>query len=131
MTRFAEITRKIIEMLENDDEMLVKVVKELDDWNGYLDEDRLFYMWELDDHWCNCKVSDFVDKLGDFNSRDEFFYYHLGNINSFDGDEAEWYRDRVDIGDVFDSLVAYQNHLWLDDELKNLLEERESAIDED
>lgn len=93
------------EALQNDDDLFVSCVDELDSWNGYADGFRAYDMSELDDLHYGMKLSDFLDKLtGDFNIRDNYFYYSIYGLESCD-DKAELYRDHVDELELLDNLV--------------------------
>ena len=111
---------KVKEILENMDENELKRI-----WNEYCqnnsyDDQEIFEMWEIDDLFCDTKVSDFLDKLSDdFNAKDNYFRYGIYGLESFD--------DITDIVD-FDDLTNYivdNNETFDNDELEELIEEED------
>ena len=117
---------KVKEILENLDESELKNM-----WNEYCrencyDEQEIFEMCEIDDLFCDVKVSDFLDKLSDdFNHTDNYFRYSIYGLESFD--------DVSDVADI-DELANYivdNNETFDNDELEELIEEEEEEEDEE
>lgn len=111
---------KVKEILENLDDNELKNM-----WNeycreNYYDDQEIFEMCEIDDLFCDMKVSDFLDKLsGDFNAKDNYFRYSIYGLESFD-----------DVADIvsFDDLANYivdNNETFDNDELEELIEEED------
>ena len=122
--KYNEMINKAMEMLKNDGELFVDMVNELDSWNGFADGFRAYPMWELDDLFCDCKVSEFLDKLADgFNLRDEYMVdtiYGLDSTNDVEG----LYRDNVDEGKLLDNIIENMNHLYFSNsEFEDLVSE--------
>ena len=112
---YTEMITKAIEVLKDNDEIFVDMVNELDSWNGYADGFRGYPMWEIDDIFCDTKVSDFLDKLAPgFCHTDEYFVDTIYGIDSCD-DLAAYYRDNVDEGDLLDHILDNSNHLYFSD----------------
>ena len=109
---YSKMVKEAIYMLETDGELFVDMVNELDSWNGYADGYRAYPMWELDDLFCDCKVSDFLSKLAPgFNLRDEYMVDTIYGLDSTDDIET-WYRDNTSPEEVFDSVVDNFNNLY-------------------
>lgn len=130
--KYAEMVEEAIDMIKNDDELMMNLVDELDNCNGYADGFRCYDMYELDDLFCDCKVSEFLQKLApDFDLRDDFFYETIYGISST-SDKAELYKDHTDAGEIFDNVLESLNHLYIDDsEFADLMNEISNYADEE
>ena len=101
--------------LENNDELFVDMVNELDGWNGFADGYRAFPMYELDDLFGGCSVSEFLDKLASgFNHNDEYLVDTIWGIDSTNN-IAELYRDHTSAGEVLDEIINNYNHIYFND----------------
>lgn len=110
-----ELKREAVEMLKNDDDLFCDMVNELDSWNGFADGFRAFPMWEIDDLFCNCKVSDFLSKLtSSFNHTDQYLCDTVYGLDSCD-DCAEWYRGNIDEEEVLEEVLENENNLYIND----------------
>ena len=93
--------------VEEDDEW-VKAVEELDDWNGVLDGSRCYDMCELDELFGDMSISDFLDRMDDyFSTRDEYFYVDdCGKICTTDYKEDVYngYLERWIVGQLLDEF---------------------------
>lgn len=120
--KYNELIAEALQMLDNDDELLTDMVNELDSWNGYADGFRGFPMYELDELFGDCKVSEFLDKLADgFNHNANYFIDTIWGIDSVD-DLADHYRDNVDTEDLLANIINYANHLYFyNDEFEELI----------
>lgn len=121
--KYAEMMKKALEMLNDDGELFVEMVNELDAWNGFADGFRAYPMYELDDLFCDCKVSDFLNKLADgFDLHDEYMVDTIYGLDSTD-DVETLYRDNVDSGELLDEIIDKYNHLYFyNDDFKDLIE---------
>lgn len=121
---YDELVKSAIEMLENDGELFVDMVNELDSYMGYADGYRCYSMYELDDLFYDCKVSDFLDKLADdFDHTDEYFCDTIWGISSTN-DIEDYYRDNTTSEEVFDGVINYYNHIYFNDrDFEELIEE--------
>ena len=81
-----------------------RVCEELDSWDGFLGDDRIYSMDELDDLLGDKKPSEVLQMVdtGNFNYNDDFFYCDIYGIRSTD--EKEYY-DYVDYSEVFEKLI--------------------------
>ena len=130
--RAQHVREAIAEVLENDTDTFVEVCEEVDNWNVFLGDNRCYDMSEIDNFFD--KTSDFLDKMGDFNSDDEFFYFDLGYVNTA-SDKYDVYSDAVSVDDVIDAIEDCYNHIYIADttlnELCEILFNEDFGIDED
>lgn len=130
---YDELVKNAIEMLEQNDDLFCEVIDELDSYNGFADGFRCYPMYELNDLFCDCKVSDFLDKLADdFCHTDEYFCDTIYGISSTN-DKASYYRDNTTSEEVFDNLIDNFNHVYFDETngFEELIDEIVSYNDED
>ena len=120
---YQQLISEALEILNNDDEIFCDMVNELDAWNGYADGFRCYYMEDLDELFCDCKVSEFLDKIGrDFNHNDRFFVDTIYGLESTDS-MADTYRDNVDTGELLDEIIDKKNHIYFNDsEFEDLID---------
>ena len=110
--RRTELKNAALEMLQ-DDELFVEMVNELDSWNGFADGFRCYPMYEIDELFAGCSVSDFLDKLtSDFNHTDEYMVDTIYGLSSTDYIE-DVYRDNVDDEELLENLIDNFNNLYI------------------
>ena len=130
--RAQHVREAIAEVLDDNTDAFVNVCEELDNWNGFLGDARCYDMSEIDDFFD--KTSDFLDKMGDFNSDDEFFYFDLGYVTTA-SDKYDVYSDEVSVDDIIDAIEDCYNHIDITDttlnELCEILFNEDVGIDED
>ena len=138
---------KIISYFQENDDVFTETIEELDSWNGYLGDDRYYPMEEMNDLFCGQSVEwilcraffgydadswttnrDGTKEYGPFNPcRDYFSFNGYGNFVSSDWRD---YSDKLD--DWFiDQLLEYRSHLYLNDEVVDLLDELENDDDDE
>lgn len=137
---YEALMNEALETLKNDGEIFVDMVNELDSWDGFADGFRCYPMWEIDDLFCDCKVSEFLDKLAPgFNHTDEYMVDTIYGLDSTDDIESV-YRDHVDEGELLDRIIENANHIYFSDsDFEDLIdsiinyeeEEEEEDYDED
>lgn len=115
------------ELLEGDNDAFVEACNELNSYNGFLGEDECIAMWEIDEFFN--KPSELLDAMDDFNSSDEYFYFHNDNLESCD-DVYEHYSDIYSVDDVLDELINNYYHISLN-ENRELCEVLEILYNED
>ena len=129
----------LMELFENDEELFNGTIEELDNYNGYLGDDRYYSMDDLpellgglsaidllnrayfgrdDDNW---HTNAHGEKIYDsFNPNREYFTFNgYGNLVSANYKD---YSTRLD-NYFIDEIIENQDHLYLDDEIKNILED--------
>lgn len=127
---FEELEAKAIEIIDNDDDIFVECVDELDSYNGFADGWRAYDMAELDDLFCGCSLSEFLEKItSDFDIRDNYFCDTIWGIESCD-DKAEYYRDHTTAEEILENFYnEYQfGHVTAyDSELEEILDKMQEA----
>lgn len=113
---YSEMVEKAIEMLNDNDDLFIDMVNELDCYMGFADGFRAYSMWDLDDLFCDDKVSDFLKRIDmtSFNLNDEYFIDTIYGLQSCD-DISTHYHDNVDTGELLDNIIQYYNHIYFND----------------
>ena len=115
MKTLENLKNAALEMLIDNDDLFCSMVEEMDSWNGYADGYRCYDMSEIDDLFCDVKVSDFLEKLAPtFCNRDEYFYDSIYGIDSTD-DKTDLYRCNVSESELLDEIIENANHLYFYD----------------
>lgn len=106
MSRLDDLRAEAEEMLDNDDDLLIEVVNELDNINGFADGFRGFQMGELEEMYGEMRLTDFLSKVTkEFNVNDDYFYETIYGIESTD-DLADVYRNNTTNDDIIDSVLV-------------------------
>ena len=112
---YKELIKKAMDEFENNDELFVDMVNELDGWNGFADGYRAFPMYELDELFYDCKVSEFLDKLApSFNLHDEYMIDSIYGLDSTN-DIVAHYRANVWESELLDAIIDNANHIYFND----------------
>lgn len=141
---------KIIAYFEENEEIFNQCIEELDSYNGYLGDDRYYYMDDLDEFYTGTNPLEILRRAyygrdddtwhtdasgnkiyGEFNPNREYFYYNgYGNLVSSDYKD---YSDKLD-NYVIESMSenrCYIDTIDSDDELSELFDELEQDGSED
>jgi hypothetical protein len=136
MTKREETMTKIMEHFQNNEETFIECIEELDNYNGYLGDDRYYPMEELnefyngqepieilyrafygrdDDTWT---TDDNDNKTyGEFNPNREYFYYNgYGNLISTNYID---YSDKLDEYFI-EALIENRQYIYSIDDNENL-----------
>ena len=106
-----EVTAAIIEYFEENGDTFADCIEELDNYNGYLGDDRYYSMEELDEFYAETKPSEILERAffgydvetnssgnreyGQFNPNREFFRYNgYGNLVSADYKDYSYLLDK-------------------------------------
>jgi hypothetical protein len=130
---------RIFDVIDNDSDIFVRMCEEIDNWNGLLGDARCEYMDEIDEFFS--KPSELLDRMDDFKSSDEYFYFNgYGNVCTT-SDKFDIYEDEVSIDELIDEIIDNYQHIDIDDtQLRELVEivinedfgiEEDAEIDED
>lgn len=140
MSRVDEIKDEILEYFEENETEFNEVIEELDSWCGYLGDDRIFYMEELDELYYDMKPVDVLYRAfyghdddtystdsrgdreyGEFNPNRNYFYFNgYGNLVSTDFKD---YSSQLDM-DFVEKVIDEANNLGtLPDEVWELIKE--------
>lgn len=138
-----EIRQELKDLFEEDNTLFNETIEELDSYNGYLGDDRYYFMEEIDELLSNYNVTDILyrvfygynqddyttDGYGmkhycSFNPNCDYFRFNgYGNLIS------AWNKDYSDFLDDYfiDSLLENRSYLNLDADIEALLDELENA----
>ena len=128
----------LMDLFKTDEQLFNDTIEELDNYNGYLGDDRYYEMYMLQEFYSGSDIFELLNRVyfgrddenwyrkengekvyGDFNPNRNYFYYNgYGNLCSAD------YKDySAHLDDYFiEAIIENQNHLYLDDEIKDILE---------
>lgn len=128
----------LMDLFENDEGLFNDTIEELDNYNGYLGDDRYYEMEILPELLRGKDIIDllnmayfgdddtyYIDQYGhkhyeSFNPNRNYFYFNgYGNLCSIDYKD---YSCRLD-NYFIDALLENYNHLYLDDEIISIIEE--------
>lgn len=136
MKTYGEKINAIIEYFEANEETFNDCIEELDNWNGYLGDDRYLYMEELDELYSGVSPIEILQRAyfggdedggSEFNPNSDYFKYNgYGNLVSTN------YRDYSDHLDHYAVEEMKENREYIDsiesdDELSKLFD----ALEED
>ena len=131
-----EVTDAIINYFKENEESFNDCILDLDSYNGYLNDDRYFEMYELNE-FLQCKEPEEILKMSfygydedndtAFNPNKEYFKFNAcGNLVSTDSIDYSSYLD-----DYFvEELEKYRNEIYSienDEELSKLFDELEES----
>lgn len=135
-----EIRQELKDLFEDDDTLFNETIEELDSYNGYLGDDRYYFMENLtnyidtSDLWnsliyrmfygrdddCFITNSQGEKEYSQFNPNREYYYYNgYGNLVSSDDKDYSNFLDDYFI----DSLLDKRPYLNLDMDIESLLDE--------
>ena len=150
MTQYEEKINAIIEYFKNNEEIFNVCIEELDSYNGYLGDDRYYFMEELDEFYCDTKPTEILyrafygydedyyttDSDGnkhyeEFNPNKEFFRYNgYGNLVSTNYKDYSAHLEPFAI-EVMKDNRDYIDSIDADAELSALFDELEEAESEE
>lgn len=100
----------MLEMLRTDDDLTCEICDELDSWNGFLGDDRCYWMSELDDILYGKKPSEIIDMItSDFDSSCDWFYFSIYGLESCDS-KVDHYLDSFSHEDILDNYLDNMGH---------------------
>lgn len=106
------IENRMIHYWKNHNDSFSQVCENLDSYNGFLGDNRVYPMDELDDYLYGKKPSEVLQMIDadNFDILDGFFYYDgYGCLCSTD--EKKYYND-FDYSDVFEKLIDDYNQVF-------------------
>ena len=105
------IENRMVDYWKAHNDSFSRVCEDLDSYDEFLGDDRLYSMDEFDDLLCDKKPSEVLQMVDtdNFNYNDDYFYYDIYGIRSTN--EKEYYND-VDYSDVFEELVDNYGKLF-------------------
>lgn len=107
-----ELRKELAEYLQENEDAFFELLEELDNWDGYLNGDRWYPMYELDEllygktplEVLNCVSSD-------FNVNDEYFKDGIYGLESSDYVDYSDYE----VDDAIDELINEYPHITMND----------------
>ena len=123
-----EIIESIIEYFKDNEDKFNEALEELDSWNGYLDDDRIYDMYELNDLVGDLPFSEALEKIdtSNFDLCDDYFKYTIWGIQSLSEKDYSDYLDEY----IIEDFESNREHIYtIDDtaELSELFDELEEA----
>ena len=117
---------KMIEYFEDHQDEFADVIETLDDYTGYLGDDRWYSMYDFDEMFSSTSPSDLANMIyfGDFNPNHDYFRFNgYGNLESSDYKD---YSDHID-GYAMDEIIDNVRYIreYLSDEIMEIIEEEE------
>lgn len=107
-----ELRRELIEYLQQDEDIFYDILEELDSWDGYLNGDRWYSMYELDEFLYGKTPLEVLNCVSsDFNVNDEYFRDGIYGLESSDCIDYSDY----DIEDAVDALIDEYPHITMND----------------
>lgn len=131
------VYNEALEELKEDNDIFVVACEELDSWDGFLGDDRVYDMSELDELLYGKSPSEIIEMVEDnnFSTSDDYFQFTMYGVESTD-DKYDVYSSNYGAEEVLDELIDKYNHVSLYgnsrfDELVNILFEEDFGIDDD
>ena len=129
---------QLTELFQNNEQLFNEAIEELDSYNGYLNDSRYYDMELLSEFYHGVDAIELLNRAyfgydadswntnahgerehAAFNPNREYFSYNgYGNLVSSDYKDYSCYLDNYFI----DSLIENQEHLYLDNEIIEILE---------
>ena len=105
------IESRMIDYWKAHNDSFSRVCEELDSWDGFLGDDRIYSMDELDDILGDKKPSEVLQMVDtpNFDYSDDYFYYDIYGIRSTNEKD---YFNYVDYSDVFEKLINDYNQVF-------------------
>jgi hypothetical protein len=105
------IEKKMENYWKNHNDSFSRVCEDLDSWDGFLGDDRIYSMDELDELLCDRKPLEVLQMVdtANFDYSDDYFYYDIYGIRSTN--EKDYY-DYVDYSEVFEKLIDDYNQVF-------------------
>ena len=140
-----DIVTDAVAFFETDDEAFVDAIEALDSWDGYLGDDRVYYMEEINEIYTSDPLEaitrafygydgdsrrsndDGTEYKESFNQNKKYYYYNgYGNLVSTDYKD---YSDKLDEYFIED-LYEHKDDIDLPDEIVELFDQREDEAPE-
>ena len=119
-----EIIKNWIEDIADDSD-IIQLVRQVNSWDGSLEDYEFFDMDELDELYGEMKLTDFLSKLApDFNYSDDGFRDTIYGIESFSiHDVADDIKDNID--EVVEAITnaMEEDDIWIPSSLEEKLYE--------
>lgn len=112
--------QEVINYLKENEELFNDLIEDLDDWMGYLGDERCWDMDTLDELVNSMKISEFAESIRG-NHFDVYDNYFRGDV--WNGIESCAEKDYSHFLDecFIDEVLEYRDRLHIEDDILNLL----------
>lgn len=132
------VYNKALELLKEDENAFVVACEELDSWNGFLGDDRVYNMEDFDELMSGKSPLEIARDIedNDFSTSDNYFMFTIYGVESTD-DAYDVYSSNYSAETVLDELIENYNHIYIKhnfptlDELVSILFEEDFGVDEE
>ena len=138
-----EIRQELKDLFEDNTELFNETIEELDSYNGYLGDDRYYFMEEIDEIFNGYDVKEILYRVFYGYNQDDYTTDNYGEkhycsfnpncdyfrFNGYGHLVSAWNKDYSDFLDDYfiDSLLEERSHLNIDADVEALLDELENA----
>ena len=125
---YDELRDEAIHILEDNDELFNNICEELDSWNGFLGDDRLYPMCDLDDLYGGKTPTEMAELLegNNFSTSDEYFYHDIYGLQSTDDKDYKTVKSSTEVMDELENEYYHCDYSLRGEFLLSILE----ALDE-
>jgi len=131
------VYNEALEELKEDNDIFVAACEELDSWDGFLGDDRVYNMEDFDELMSGKSPLEIARDIEDnnFSTSDDYFMWTIYGVESTD-DKYDVYHSNYSEEAVLDELIDKYNHVSLYgndrfDELVRILFEEDFGVDEE
>lgn len=123
-------------ILENDEDAFITACEELDSWDGFLGDDRVYNMEDFDELMSGKSPLEIARDIegNNFSTNDDYFQFTIYGVESTD-DKYDVYSSNYSTDNVLDELIDKYSHVTIYnkslDELVKILVEEDFGIDEE
>ena len=123
-------------ILENDEEAFITACEELDNWDGFLGDDRVYNMEDFDELMSEKSPLEIAQEIegNNFSTNDDYFQFTIYGVESTD-DKYDAYSSNHSVDDVLDELIDKYSYVTFYnaslDDLVEILAEEDFGIDEE
>lgn len=97
--------QELVECFVMHDDIFCECIETLDNYNGFADEYRLYYMVDLDDIFWGMSKTELLHLVTkEFNINDDFFYIDSDGLSSVDNC-VDWYQSHFTFEEVADNVL--------------------------
>ena len=145
-----EMTKKILEYFNENNDVFEEVIQDLNSWNGYLGDDEVYEMEMLNELYHDTEPLELIYRVyyghdddtwttdsqgnktyGEFNPNRTYFYFNgYGNLVSCDCKDYSGHLDKYFVESVIDEYINLPSQNY-PTELDELIEEYENLEEEE
>lgn len=123
--------KEMMEYFEEHEDEFTEAIEALDDYTGYLGDDRYYSMCDFDELMSNTCPTDLANMIyfGDFNPNHDYFRFNgYGNLESSDYKDYSIDLDAYAMDEIMEN--AYHIKEYLSDDIMEIIEEEEEEEEE-